>query len=355
MSDQPTIDLARSMNIPWIKEFLRDMDVIVHERFENVGSLELKQLLLEHYRGGKRLRPIAMACGAALGTARSAALPHAAAAMELLHMASLFHDDLLDGSRKRRDHLLPTDGTTASVAILAGDFLIAEAVALLAERTSPEVVKSTTQAMKRMVHGEIETLKRRHRIDGRTRDYLRLIADKTAVLFAASCATGIRLSSADQSCIDRLAEFGHDLGMAYQLTDDMEDLMGLIEGGEDDAGQGYYGLPIIELWQKAGADHRDLIRSYLHELTDAARLDLLELMNSFATLSSTRALAHRHVTAALYALQGFKIVTPFQREAMEILRGVCGLVDQKCGGIMREYERRLQSSGSRRVALADYA
>ncbi len=335
--------------LPWISNFLDETDRIVDARFEHTGSVFLREVLRRQHAGGKRLRPLLVACCAGLGTSPSAAVPHLAAALELFHLASLFHDNILDASHVRRNRVVYHDTESSTVSILSGDYLMAEAMQMVVENTPPHVSKDVLFTISRMIHSEIETLRMRHRIDLPTRDYLRIVSHKTAALFATACRTGFRLTSDNHEDMGRLSHFGQDLGMAYQLTDDLEDLLGLIEGGDDDAGQGYFGLPLIELWQKAPAENQSRMQAWLKDLTSESRMALLTEMEHYSTLSSVRARILRHVHAAMQALAIFSQRDPKAVEAMSVLNDLCGAVGEKCDRIFREYQTLLRKDREEKI------
>lgn len=334
---------------PWISVFLDETDRIIDARFEHTGSIFLRDVLRSQHAGGKRLRPLLVACCAALGTRSSAAVPHLAAALELFHLASLFHDNILDASPVRRTQVLHHDAGSSTVAILSGDYLMAEAMHMVVENTNAPVSKDVLSTIQCMIHGEIETLRMRHRIDLTTRDYLRIISHKTATLFAAACRTGLRLTSDNRQDMDRLSRFGQDLGMAYQLTDDLEDLLGLIEGGDDDARQGYFGLPLIELWQRVPVENKSRMQAWLKNLTTESRMALLTEMDRFSTLSSVRARILRHLNAAIQGLSMFSQRDAKAVEATSVLNDLCGAVGDKCDRIFRMYQELLRERREERI------
>ena len=182
---------------------------------------------LEHLlaSGGKRIRPtITVYIGRMLG-ANSQHLLTMAAAIELLHTATLVHDDLIDGSLLRRG--IPTLNAqwTPGATVLTGDFLFSKAAKLAANTRSIPVIQLFTDTLATIVNGEItQMFNNRCRIN-RDEYYVRIYA-KTASLFETSAASAALLSGVDQATTEKMSKFGNYLGMAFQIIDDILDFTG---------------------------------------------------------------------------------------------------------------------------------
>ncbi len=172
--------------------------------------------------GGKRVRPAMTLLAARLFDApreRSIAL---AGAIEMLHTASLVHDDLVDGSLLRRG--LPTLNAqwTPAATVLAGDFLFARAAELAAEAESVPVMKAFARTLMTIVNGELTQLFLGHHVVSRE-NYFRRIYGKTASLFAVAAEAPALLAEADEVAVDAMRTFGREAGMAFQIVDDVLD------------------------------------------------------------------------------------------------------------------------------------
>jgi geranylgeranyl pyrophosphate synthase len=176
--------------------------------------------------GGKRLRPLLVFCCAPREFHTSDALIRAAAAVELVHMATLVHDDLLDGATLRRGR--PTVASTrgASAAVQVGDFLFARAFSELAGAGMPAAVEVLAGAALDLSLGELAQQRAAFDFDLTEEAYLDRCGRKTASLFAASCRLGAMLGGADTATETALAEFGHAVGLAFQIFDDILDVTG---------------------------------------------------------------------------------------------------------------------------------
>jgi geranylgeranyl pyrophosphate synthase len=182
--------------------------------------------------GGKRLRPLLVFCSAPQdGRGRSgeeaqAGLVAAATAVELVHMATLVHDDLIDGAAIRRGRPTVAAARGPAAAITTGDFLFARAFAELTTTRSAAAVRTLAAAALELSRGEMEQGRAAFRLDLTEADYLARCRRKTAALFAAACRLGAMLGGASAEAQDRLAAFGENVGMAFQIFDDILDLAG---------------------------------------------------------------------------------------------------------------------------------
>lgn len=203
---------------------------------------------------GKRLRPVlVMLCGN-LGTfAEEYTLIRAAAAVELIHTASLIHDDVIDTSSERRGKLSLNAVFGNHSAVLVGDFLFARAFELLACCGDFELNMLFTQAIATMCEGEIEQAGCAFDLTLSEEDYFANIYRKTGVLLEASCGAGGRLAALDDTAIGKLEVFGRNLGLAFQITDDILDIAGkpAITGKPvgNDLRDGNITLPLIYILQ----------------------------------------------------------------------------------------------------------
>jgi octaprenyl-diphosphate synthase len=183
--------------------------------------------------GGKRLRPaLVLLAGSACGELES---EHTvtAAAVEMVHMATLVHDDVLDEATLRR-HLATVNAQWDNEAsVLLGDYLFAHALCLVSSLDSTFACRAIGHASKIMCEGEMRQVGSRGDYDLSEEDYLEIIAGKTAALFACCCRLGAHYAGADEPTQDTMGRFGYQLGVAFQISDDLLDLL----GDEDRAGK----------------------------------------------------------------------------------------------------------------------
>lgn len=176
---------------------------------------------------GKRIRPaLVFLSGWSEDGTPAIELVKAAAVVELVHLATLVHDDIMDGAdlRRNRDTAARKFGQTA--AVLLGDALFSHALHLAAEFPTTEVCHMVSESTRKVCAGEIVQTMRRGSIHVTREDYWRIIDLKTAELFRVSCFLGARLSGADTAYVTDVARFGRHLGIAYQIYDDLADFFG---------------------------------------------------------------------------------------------------------------------------------
>jgi heptaprenyl diphosphate synthase len=224
--------------------------------------------------GGKRVRPLfAVAAGSCAGTAYTPVsddVVQGGVAVELVHLGSLYHDDVIDEAVTRRTVESVNARWGNLTAILAGDFLLAKASEIAAS-LGVEVAGLLAATIGRLCEGEVSELRTAYNI-GRTEDaYLRSIRGKTASLFATACRIGALVAGLDRPSVDALTQFGDRYGMAFQIVDDVLDLTATAEQLGKPTGhdlvEGVYTLPVL----RALVDDSEL-KSMLGSPLDGAQL-----------------------------------------------------------------------------------
>lgn len=211
------------------QERLDEVEYILHSRAEATTGILLKagSQLLD--AGGKRLRPLfAIICGTvADGTqTHQYDVAKVAAALELTHMATLVHDDVIDRAALRRGRPTVRNEFGNHAAMYTGDYLFARAMQLLSEIDDEDVNVRMAQGLVRVCQGEIEQIRDFYNWNQSIRTYLRRIERKTALLISLSCSFGAHVSDASSNDVKRLRLYGHYTGMAFQIIDDILDFTG---------------------------------------------------------------------------------------------------------------------------------
>jgi octaprenyl-diphosphate synthase len=261
-----------------VPESLRDLYAPVASELRAAEELLRRELsndnpfvdrLVKHgFRlGGKRLRPALVLLSAqACGGIRPAHVPLAAMA-ELIHTATLVHDDVLDEATIRR-HLDTVNARWDNEAsILLGDYLFAQAICLASSLDDVFACRVVSESARRMCEGELKQIEGRGNYDLSENDYFQIIAGKTAALTACCCRLGAHYAGAEPAVCEALARYGHDLGIAFQIADDVLDLAGTeaVVGkslGTDLAKQKAT-LPLIRLLDTVAANDREELLSVL--------------------------------------------------------------------------------------------
>lgn len=173
--------------------------------------------------GGKRIRPAFVLLSAGFGQEKDIRLTKVAASLELVHMASLVHDDVIDDATLRRGKPTVMERYDERVAMYTGNTLFGEAIRLVSEVDSPRIMQIMADTMELICVGEINQIQDQYDWDQSPKRYLDRIARKTALLIETSCAAGAVASGASPEVVKQLRLFGYDIGMAFQMTDDLLD------------------------------------------------------------------------------------------------------------------------------------
>ena len=252
--------------------------------------------------GGKRSRPLLVLLAAQFGDPTAVGVVPASVVVELTHLATLYHDDVMDDAAIRRGAASANARWDNTVAILTGDFLFARASDILAD-LGPEAVRLQARTFERLVTGQIrETMGPGEGADP-VDHYLAVLADKTASLIATSARFGAMLSGADERTVDILARFGERFGMAFQLSDDLLDVLSeSSDSGKTpgtDLREGVPTLPVLLLRRDARPEDARLL-----ELLDAGLSDdrdhaeALGLLRAHPVVGSAQAEVLRWADAA---------------------------------------------------------
>jgi geranylgeranyl pyrophosphate synthase len=269
--------------------------------------------------GGKRLRPLLLVLCAGMGEPDRGDLLRAVTTIEVLHTATLIHDDIVDKAESRRGMPTTVARYGREIAIATGDYLFAEAFSELAEIGDPRLVRAFSEAAEGLAAGELE----QYRSNGATVEveaYLEHIRKKTAGLFKAACVAGGTLGGLSLRQIDSLSTYGQALGIAFQMSDDIMDLVGkpglMGKGIGTDLAEGTVTLPVIFALRDgdAGTIRRVLAApSPSPELLEAG----IEAVLATDAVAKTEAWARGEIDAAL---EGLELLPDCpERELLEVI------------------------------------
>lgn len=239
--------------IPEIKNQLSECLTLIKEK-TTIENKQIQDAIFELLdSGGKLLRPAYFLLFSKLGNVKE--LNHqqiisAAASTEVLHLATLIHDDIIDDSPIRRGSQTVQSRYGKDVAVYTGDLLLAVHFELLADATeSTHIIKNNALSMRRVLLGELEQMINTYNMDITFNQYLKNIEGKTAQLFELSCSQGTYWGQENSDIIRHCAEIGHYVGIAFQMLDDILDYSQTSEMFEkpvlEDVKQGIYSLPLI--------------------------------------------------------------------------------------------------------------
>jgi len=256
--------------------------------------------------GGKMVRPAFVMLGSQFASGENVnkdKLVHLAASIETLHMATLVHDDIIDESKMRRGQESIQSKYGKPYAVYMGDYLFTQCFLMLVDYDfEAENIKRVAEAMKRVCIGEMMQYQRRYKLDKSTKNYLKVVSGKTAALIAISLGVGAHEAGASEDVAKLLGRVGYNIGMAFQIIDDLLDYNGDHKAfGKDtkaDILKGYYTLPIIRTLGKTECKGVESILSQ----TDLSESDvdaLIELTKRSGALKETEDLAQKYTQRAL--------------------------------------------------------
>jgi heptaprenyl diphosphate synthase len=294
-----------ALGVPTLPGDLRRVEIALREsvRTEDPFLTDVAGHLIG--AGGKRLRPLLAICSGYCGGARPATddVITGAVAVELVHLGSLYHDDVIDEASTRRGVESVNARWSNIVAILAGDFLLARASGLAAS-LGVEVAGLLAATIGELCRGQVLELQRLFDVSRDEESYFGSIEGKTAALFATSCRIGALVAGLDRAAVEALTAYGRHLGVVFQIVDDVLDLTASDEQLGKPAGldlaEGIYTLPVIY----ALRDSTEL-RSLLGGPLDPSGVALgRKLASGNGAVSSALDVAGRHVDAAVAVLDG---------------------------------------------------
>ncbi|MGZ4509199.1 MAG: polyprenyl synthetase family protein [Blastococcus sp.] len=258
--------------------------------------------------GGKRLRPMLALLVAQLGNAEAPEVTRAAVVCELTHLATLYHDDVMDEAAVRRGAPSANSRWTNSIAILTGDLLFARASDLLAD-LGPDAVRIQARTFERLVIGQLRETVGPQPGDDPIAHYLDVLADKTGSLVATSARFGAGFAGVDDALVADLTAFGEDFGVAFQLSDDLIDIVspGDTSGKQPgtDLREGVATLPVLFVLagdDPAEARLRQLVAGPVTD--DAEHAEALDLLRSSASLARAAEVLHEYAHRARARLAG---------------------------------------------------
>jgi octaprenyl-diphosphate synthase len=261
--------------------------------------------------GGKRIRPAVLLMAARMcGCSGEAAVLYASV-VEFIHTATLVHDDIIDESELRRGRDAVHTKWGNHITVLFGDFLYLKSMSLALSQDRLEIIRQLCDVTLRIVEGEIDQLTKNGVVDLSEEDHFEIVRRKTAFLFAGSAKIGGLLGSATPEQLDALWEYGLNIGMAFQLVDDLldftgdESALGKPVGG--DLQEGKMTLPVIHLLGRGDAAADALIRRVVaarHASLEEWR-ELLALLQQARSLDYAQRVAGEFVDRAKHALYAF--------------------------------------------------
>lgn len=312
-----------------IEEDLREVDAELRRQVAEVGTPVLAEasahLLLA---GGKRLRPALAILAGRLCNCSADRLVPLAVALELIHMATLVHDDVVDESCTRRGMPTVRAKWGDQLSLHTGDYLFAKSLLLVAGYQDERVASCLAKVSVHMCRGEIRQMASIYDVQQGLKEYLSRIRAKTALLISAACALGAVVAGAADEIIKRLGSYGYCLGMAFQITDDILDMVAseeeLGKPVANDLRQGIITLPTMYALRYSA--RRDELAATIssRQIDEESLTKVLALIKECGGLEYSRQVAARYVEKAKRSLQGLPQGWP-----LETLKAIADFVEER--------------------------
>ncbi len=304
MKNPPRLDLKALLSP--IAEDMRRVDLIIRERLASEVSL-INQIGAHIVSaGGKRMRPALVLLSARALGCKTDEPPLLAAVIEFIHTATLLHDDVVDHADRRRGLKTANAVWGNPGAVLSGDFLYSRSFQMMVDAGRMPVMRVLADTTNAIAEGEVLQLMNCGDPDVTEARYLRVIELKTARLFQAAAQLGAIAAERDENVQRQMARYGHELGMAFQIEDDLLDYRASPEqSGKNlgtDLAEGKPTLPLIHALKHGSPAQGELIREALREGRIERLSEVLAAVESTGGLTYSSALAARHGDAAISAL-----------------------------------------------------
>ena len=228
--------------------------------------------------------------------------------MEMIHIATLIHDDVIDNASTRRGRPTASSVFGNTPAILSGDVLLSKAMSILAQDGDIDIIRTVSAAVVELAEGEVRELECRGRFDLSEEEHFEILRMKTASFIQSCCAVGARLAGAEDVIIETLGSYGYHIGMAFQIVDDLLDYRGNPSTTgkplATDFREGCPTLPLIRLRSSLGLDRlMELETLFGNGVTDQGIADICEEMRAMGAFEHAEQVARRHVMQAKDSLQ----------------------------------------------------
>lgn len=297
------------MKLQRLYSFLKtDIDVIEKEL---VAAIQSKSDLLQNaslnliQAGGKRIRPVFVLLSAKFGKYDIEVIKNVAVSLELIHMASLVHDDVIDDAELRRGKPTVKARWDNRIAMYTGDYILACSLEYMTKIENSIAHRILADTMVEVCIGEIKQIQDKFRFDQNLRDYLRRIKRKTAILIAASCQLGAVAAGTDEEIHKKLYKFGYYVGMSYQITDDILDFTAsekqLGKPAGSDLLQGNITLPVLYAMQNPSVEK--VIKTVSESTTKEEMKSLIISIKETGAIEKSNLLSQRYLKKAMDILE----------------------------------------------------
>ncbi|GGE56273.1 heptaprenyl diphosphate synthase component II [Priestia taiwanensis] len=279
----------------------KELERVVFSKEEILSHASLQLL----QSGGKRIRPVFVLLGGKFGNYNIDQIKNVAVALELIHMASLVHDDVIDDANMRRGKPTINAKWGNRFAMYTGDYLFAQALQSITNIENPKAHQVLAQTILEVCKGEIEQIRDKYDFEQNLRCYLRRIKRKTALLIAVSCELGAIAAGAKEEVQRSLYWYGYYVGMSFQIIDDILDFVATEEQLGKPAGgdllQGNVTLPVLFAMQEATL--RDKITKVTEQTSTEEMSELIEGIKMSGAIEEAFEVSERYLQKALHSIK----------------------------------------------------
>jgi heptaprenyl diphosphate synthase len=274
--------------------------------------------------GGKRFRPLITVLSATLGDVHKPEIVKAAVVVELTHLATLYHDDVMDEATMRRGAVSVNQRFSNSQAILAGDFLFARASELVAD-LGPEAVRLQAQTFERLVTGQLLETAGPKADEDPVEFHLKVLAEKTGSLIATSAQFGAEFSGASKSDVLAMRNFGELIGVTFQLADDIIDMSSTeVELGKQRGNDLLEGVPTLTtllVRRNNRPEDQELMKFLIGPVSSVDLIKVLDLISLNPAINQAKEIAQDWANKARTSIQGIT-----NKETLKVLEQLCDAV-----------------------------
>ncbi|GAB4483951.1 MAG: polyprenyl synthetase family protein [Thermodesulfovibrionales bacterium] len=313
MTSNYALPYHQTMKLQEVFERYEDRLVLVEDAIRQLFANRAPHIpLIGNYilsSGGKRLRPLFHLISADIAGYRGDSDIEIGAIIEMIHTASLLHDDVVDMAEVRRGKQTANSVWGNQVVVLVGDFLYSNALRAAVLQKNQKIMEMLSSATTRMTEGELLQLNRIGDPELTDAEYIEIISAKTGALISAACGIGAILAGLPDTQEKALSEFGMKIGIVFQMADDILDYM----ANENDLGkrlgkdiaEGKITLPLLLLMREANTEEQIEIKAVIHEFSESGLARIMELLKQYRSIDLSFRRAETLMTEARTALSVF--------------------------------------------------
>lgn len=313
--------MRKNKYAPFLQKEVDEVESFIKSQF-NLSNYRMKDDYLKIFNaGGKRIRPAFVFLSGSLFNGKREDLLRIASAIEMIHMSTLIHDDIIDDADKRRGEITLNAKYGKDWALYAGNYLFAEALELVDPENNKEIASLMARSAVKIVEGELLQQKLLFDTSQTIRDYLKRIRAKTALLLALSCQVGAMVTKNSPCEVKRMYNFGYNLGMAFQIIDDILDIEENAMTGKtkgEDLLQGHINLPALLVLREKDQEAEILKEAIEEKFTGQTSLaSCLAIIEKKDGIKRSKEIAYRYSQKAKVFLDDFED-GPVKKELLRI-------------------------------------